>query len=98
MSLQDSAQAIAPISPSNTAASIAVDDRRRPNRLNRVSPHLISLLRRSMAPNTPTLLLDDVDVPPSGNELAIARGFGLGLVLSVPVWTIIGLAIRAVLR
>lgn len=97
MSLQDSAQAIAPVSPSN-AASVEAEDRRRPNRLSRVSPHLISLLRRSTAPNTPTSLLDNVDVPASGHELAIARGFGLGLVLSVPIWTIIGLAIRAVLR
>ena len=97
MSLQDSAQAIAPVSPSN-ATSFAVENRRRPNRLSRVSPHLISLLRRSTAPNTATPLLDDVDVPASGRELAIARGFGFGLVLSVPIWTIIGLAIRAVLR
>jgi len=98
MSLQDSAQAIAPVFPSNAAASIAVEDRRRPYRLDRVSPHLIALLRRSTAPNTQPPLLDDVDVPPSGTELAIARGFGLGLVLSVPIWAIIGLAIRAVLR
>jgi len=98
MSLQDSAQAIAPIAPSNAADSIVVEDRRRPNRLTRVSPHLISLLRRSTAPNTLTFLLDDVDVPPSSSELAIARSVGLGLVLSVPIWTIIGLAIWAVLR
>jgi len=98
MSLQDSAQAIGPIAPSNAVASIVLEDRRRPNRSSRVSPHLISLLRRSTAPNTPTPLLDDVDVSPSGSELAIARGLGLGLVLSVPIWTIIGLAIRAMLR
>ncbi len=97
MSVQDSAESIAPVSPSN-AAVVTVEDRRRPNRLYRVSPHLISLLRRSTAPNTPTPLLDDVDMPASGHELAIARGFGLGLVLSVPIWTLIGLAIRAVLR
>lgn len=97
MSLQDSAQAIAPVPPSD-AATIAAEDRRRPNRLNRVSPHLISLLRRSTSPNTATPLLDNVDVPASGHELAIARGFGLGLLLSVPIWTIIGFAIRAMLR
>lgn len=97
MSLHESAQAIAPVSASN-AASVAAENRRRPNRLNRVSPHLISLLRRSTAPNTPASLPDDMDVPASGKELAIARGFGLGLLLSVPIWTIIGLAIRAVLR
>lgn len=96
MSVQDSAEAAAPVSPSN--AVVTVEDRRRPNRLNRVSPHLISLLRRSTAPITPTPLLDDVDVPASGRELAMARGFGLGVVLSVPIWTLIGLAIRAVLR
>ena len=98
MSLQDLAPAIAPVTPSNAVASIAVGDRRRPNRLNRVSPHLISLLRRSTAPNTPTPLLDDEDIPASSNELAIARGFVFGLMLSVPIWTLIGLAIRAVLR
>jgi len=98
MSLQDFTQAIAPVSPFNAAASIKVEDRRRPNCLSRVSPHLIALLRRSTAPNASTPLLDDVDVSPSGSELAIARGLGLGLVLSVPIWTIISLAIRAMLR
>ena len=98
MSLQDPAEAIAPVSPSNAGAPVTAKDRRRPYRLNRVSPHLIALLRRSTAPNTPTPLLDDMDVPPLGSELAIARGFGLGLVLSVPIWSIIGLAIWAMLR
>jgi len=98
MGLQDLPQAIEPISVPIAAAPVEVEDRRRPRRLNQVSPHLISLLRRPSAANRSAPPLDIVDAASSDDDLAVARGLGVGLVLSVPLWAVIDLIVRAVLR
>lgn len=95
MSLQDSPQGIEIASWSTSAG---VDDRRRPNRLDQVSPNLISLLRGSASAEAPALLFDDVDALRLDEDLAPARGLAIGLMLAAPAWAIIGTLIWAVLR
>lgn len=95
MSLQDLPQGI---ETASSSTSVGVDDRRRLNRLDRVSPYLISLLRGSASADTPAMLFDDVDAPPLGEDLAPARGFAIGLMLAIPAWAIIGTLIWAVLH
>jgi hypothetical protein len=75
-----------------------IKGRRRLERNDQVSPHLISLLRAPAAVDIPApppcereaLLLD--------NQLAAARGIAFGLALSVPLWAVIAGAVWAVLR
>ena len=67
---------------------IRVKSRRRPGRNNRVSPHLVPLLRNPATVNIP---------PPTGvldlsfpaDDFALLRHIGFGLLLSVPLWAIV---------
>ena len=66
-----------------------VVDRRRPGRLQSVSPGLIAILRH------PTVLDD-----PSGKvpDLGATRGIILGILLAVPLWAIIVVGILWAVR
>jgi len=88
VSLKDPVPAVeAVLSPD---ASAVRDDRRRPHRSKHASPHLIPLLRRVSPANSPAPLLENEDADSVDDDLATARGFGVGLLLAVPVWAIIG--------
>jgi len=80
------------------AIAVAADDRRRPKRLNRVSPELVPLLREPAAAKLSAPLLGEMNVPSYDDDLAPARGIGIGLVLSVPVWAIISGLVWAMFR
>ena len=81
------------VTPVKADASVAnpssVRDRRRPGRLEQVSPALIPLLRE------PTRYVDDPGF--DSDLLAPARGVLVGLLISVPLWALIGLGIWLVL-
>ncbi len=67
-----------------------VKDRRRPGRLAEVNPELLPLLRRTVTP------VDDLlarAAEARRTQLAAARGFGFGLMFSIPLWA--GLAAGA---
>jgi hypothetical protein len=64
-------------------------DQRRPGRLEKVSPALIPLLRE------PAECADGLDF--DSDPLAPARGIVVGLLLSVPLWGLIGLGVWFVL-
>lgn len=81
--------------PASTA--VAAKDRRRPQRNDQVSAHLIPLLRNPAA-DTLTLPAGDVDAPSSDDELRPARGIIVGSLLSLPLWAGIAAVIRAALR
>lgn len=79
-------------------ASAASKDRRRPGRPDQTSQHLIPLLRASeieaaaasdAAFETGDGLAEDA--------LAPAKGIAVGLLLSVPVWAVIGMIVWEVL-
>jgi len=91
--------AAAPVSAVATATvSVAADDRRRPKRLNQISPELVPLLRDPAAAKLSAPLLGEMNVPSYDDDLAPARGIGIGLVLSVPVWAIISGLVWAIFR
>ncbi|MDP9097099.1 MAG: hypothetical protein M3N26_11220 [Pseudomonadota bacterium] len=64
-----------------TAAAAAAKDRRRPGRLDEVSPELIPILRG--AEPDAELEFDDVD------QTAALRGLVAGVVFSAPIWVAI---------
>lgn len=82
------------------------DERRRPGRVNSVSPTLVSLLRRPLpdSPEAVSLIDDDglEDAPSAAadqnrrHDLAAAQGVLVGLVLSLPLWALIILAVSAI--
>lgn len=72
--------------------------RRRLGRTDRVSPHLIPLLRDPATVGIPAPPPCETEAPPLNDELASARGIAFGLVLSVPLWAVIAGAVWAVLR
>ena len=85
----------APAVPAAPAVSVASKDRRRPDRPDHASPHLIPLLRTAetgaaAAPGTS-------DELPFEDALAPAKGIAIGLVLSVPLWAAIGGIVWALL-
>jgi hypothetical protein len=85
--LIDSLLEVAPTQARGPVATpSAVPDQRRPGRLEQVSPALIPL------PCEPAQCADtdqDIDTDP----LVPARGIIVGLLLSVPLWALIGLGI-----
>jgi hypothetical protein len=68
-------------------------DRRRPGRQD-VSPALLPLLRGQPGPSAEA---DYVAVGEDGQDLAAARGICIGLLISVPLWAVIIMAVRALL-
>jgi hypothetical protein len=76
---------------SKAGASVAtpsfISDQRRPGRLEHVSPALIPMLRK------PGQYVDADDSDP----LAPARGIAVGLLLSAPLWALIGLGVWFIL-
>jgi hypothetical protein len=95
MTLKEPRQAIKPDPARAPAVSAASKDRRRPDRPNQISPHLLPLLRTSEIGDAAAsgtadgLLFDD--------GLAPAKGIAVGLLLSVPLWAVIGGIVWAVL-
>lgn len=65
----------------STETKAAVTDRRRPGRMQEISPDLIPLLRSQ--DQDPTIEFDDVD------QNAAARGLVFGVLLSAPIWAAI---------
>lgn len=64
-------------------------DRRRPGRLDQISPALIPLLREfAQFVDDP-----DFDADPLTPARGIFRGIFVGLLLSVPLWSLIGLGV-----
>lgn len=103
----------APIAASASVADLStVSDRRRPERLERVNPALLQLLREprqfmDLLPSEPTqsgdTLLGEptksvvIDLDEDTDPLAAGRSIVVGLLLSVPLWAIIGCAIWLIL-
>jgi hypothetical protein len=71
--------------------------RRRPGRDDQVSPHLISLLRSPATLDIPASLPGKLDPVFFEDDFALVRVIGFGLVLSLPLWAIIGAVIWAIL-
>jgi hypothetical protein len=75
-----------------------IKDRRRPERNDQVSPHLIPLLRNPATMDVPALLPVEIDAPPLGEDQAFIKGIIFALALSVPLWAGIIAVGWAVLR
>ena len=75
--------------------SAAAKDRRRPGRPDQASPHLIPLLRTADIEAAAASGIGDE--LPFEDALAPAKGIAVGLLLSVPVWAVIGGIVWAVL-
>ncbi len=71
--------------------SAASRDRRRPGRPDEASPHLIPLLRTSEIDAAAASGTEDE--LPFEDALAPAKGIAVGLLLSVPVWAVIGMIV-----
>ena len=69
-------------------ASAASKDRRRPGRPDQASPHLIPLLRTTEIEAAAASGVGEE--LPFEDALAPAKGIAVGLLLSVPVWAVIG--------
>ena len=99
-----------PIEAGASAANpLSTSDRRRPERREWINPALLELLRTNTQfvrtsdsePgqfvethfNEPSKLVD-VDPDKDTNPLAAGRGIVVGLLISIPIWTMIGLGIR----
>ncbi len=65
-----------------TPTEAAVSDRRRPGRLDEVSPALIPILRTGEHPP----VLDETVEYGEPDQIAGARGVFFGVVLSAPLW------------
>jgi hypothetical protein len=91
------------------ADPLSTSDRRRPERREWVNPALLELLRtntqfvrtsdREPGQSADTHLnepsnLVDVDPDKDADPLAAGRGIVVGLLISIPIWTMIGLGIR----
>ncbi len=77
---------------------VEVKGRRRPERVAQVSPHLIPLLRNPATVDIPALLRAPAALPFLEDDFAFVKGIGFALVLSVPLWAIIGAVAWVVLR
>jgi len=82
----------------SVATPAVSDGRRRPERPKQVSPHLVPLLRDPAEPELSGPLLGTAEVMSFNEDLLIARGFGVAMLLAVPAWAGIGLIIWLVLR
>lgn len=81
--------------PDSAEARQQSTDRRRPGRAEYANPDLIALLRT--APFAENAAATDAAVTDSENPLATAKGIGVGILLAIPLWALIGLAARFVL-
>lgn len=72
------------------------DDRRRPGRPAQVNPTLVPLLRGSLPGDT--LVSEDTELGDDRGRLAPAVGIAVALSMSVPLWAVIGFAVRAILH
>jgi hypothetical protein len=78
-----------PTSPSQAAETPLRIERRRPGRLENVSPELIPILRSNRPlPEFP----GQPDVPDHTDDLSSARGVLVGMAISIPIWCLIGAA------
>jgi len=82
----------------SVTAPPVLDGRRRPGRPVQVSPHLVSLLRSPTVTEVCTPLLSATEAKSFNEDLSIAKGFGVGILLAIPAWAAIGLVTWAVLR
>jgi hypothetical protein len=72
------------------------DDRRRPGRADDANPNLVPLLRGEAAPDL--LVSDEID-PPYGLEYAAPMsGIAVSVIMSIPLWGVLGLVTWAILR
>ncbi len=76
---------------------VKIKGRRRPGRNDQVSPHLIPLLRNPATADIPAPPPVKSDRPHLDERFALARDIGFGLMLSAPLWALIG-AIAWMLR
>lgn len=89
-------QAIQPKPARAPAIAAAPKDRRRPGRPDQVSANLVPLLRASPMIEA-AAAFERADGPGIEDALTPARGIAVGLVLSVPLWAVIGGVVWAVL-
>jgi hypothetical protein len=69
------------------------EDRRRPGRIEQVSPTLVGLLRGKADAEAPR-----TGEPEAGDELGAARGILFAVVAGLAIWGLLFWAIRALLR
>ena len=79
-------------------ASTEVGGRRRPERNDQVSPHLIPLLRDPATVDIPLWSPDETGAPPQEHHLTPLQRNILDMALSAPLWASIGALAWAVLR
>ncbi len=72
------------------------DDRRRPGRADDVNSNLVPLLRGEAAPDP--LASGEIDASYGLEHATPMFGIAVGLVMSIPLWGILGLAAWAMLR
>ncbi len=66
-------------------------DRRRPGRVEYANPDLIALLRNAPFADESAVVTDHE------NPLSTVKGIGVGILLAIPLWGLIGLTVRLVL-
>lgn len=71
-----------------------VDDRRRPGRPDQVNSILVPLLRGNLPADA--LVGEDTERGDDRGRLAPAVGIAVALGMSVPLWAVIGFAVRAI--
>jgi hypothetical protein len=81
--------------PTAPAEVSVVVDRRRPGRIEHKNAALIAILRRPPPGSAEALssTLDDESLETTTDDLISARGIVIGLLLSAPLWGVMGLAI-----
>lgn len=95
MTLRELVQVTKPELVRARTASATPKDHRRPGRPDQVSPNLVPLLRTS--PVIEAVPAFEGADGPVDDALTPARGIAVGLVLSVPLWAVIGGVVWAVL-
>jgi len=87
-----------PLHAAPVAPAAALDSRRRPGRTEQVSPHLIPLLRSPATVEIAAPQLTAEGAMSFREDLPVACGIGVGSLLAVPAWAVIGLVTWALLR
>ncbi len=72
------------------------EDRRRPGRLDHVNPNLVPLLCGAAVPRR--LLGDEIDQPYGLKHAMPMLGIAVSVILSIPLWGVLGLVAWAIVR
>ena len=75
--------------PAKQSPAPSFVERRRPGRVENVSPELIPLLRN------PTVIIEQ---NPAEDDFRLPKGIAVGIVLAIPLWALIFLGVSLLIR